>query len=108
MEEEYRICFENYEISNLGNCRKKLKNGYKKVAGNIFKNGKGYLGFKLKRDNKSITILFHQQVAYQFLGERPVNMVIDHKDRNKLNNCVENLHYVNAVWRLQDQMGVAT
>lgn len=36
----------------------------------------------------------HIQVAESFLGQRPVGCVIDHIDRNKLNNKVSNLRYV--------------
>ena len=33
-------------------------------------------------------------VAKLFIGDRPVDMVIDHIDRNKLNNNVTNLRYI--------------
>jgi hypothetical protein len=36
----------------------------------------------------------HSLVAETFLGNRPNGYDIDHKDGNKLNNSVENLHYV--------------
>lgn len=36
----------------------------------------------------------HVLVARTFLGERPKGFDIDHKDGNKLNNSVSNLHYV--------------
>ena len=93
MEEIYKNCFEDYEISNLGNCRKKLKNGkYKIIKGSI--QSKGYRYFQLNRNNKRINKLFHQLVAKCFIGERPDNLVIDHIDRNKLNNNVNNLRYI--------------
>ena len=102
MEEEYRVCFENYEISNFGNCRKKLPDGnFREIKGSI--NNMGYLYFQINRSKKRINYLFHQEVAYQFLGERPINMVIDHKDRNKLNNCVENLHYITQKENMKNQ-----
>ena len=91
--EEYKKFFEDYEISKLGNCRKKLKNGtYKELKGSI--NNRGYRYIQLSRDKKRINFLFHHQVAYFFIGERPENLVIDHIDRNKLNNKVENLRYI--------------
>lgn len=102
MEEEYRVCVENYEVSNLGNCRRKLPNGeYTVIKGSIM--NRGYLYFQLQREGKRINYLIHQQVAYQFLGERPDGLVIDHRDRNKLNNCVENLRYITQDENLKNQ-----
>jgi len=94
--EEYKKFFEDYEISNLGNCRKKLKDGtYKELKGSI--NNRGYRYIQLSRNKKRINFLFHHQVAYCFIGERPEKLVIDHIDRNKLNNKVENLRYITHV-----------
>ena len=94
MAEEYKICFENYEISNLGNCRKKLINtgNYIEIKGSIM--NRGYKYFQVQRDGKRINKLFHHLVAKCFISERPNNLVIDHIDRNKLNNNVSNLRYI--------------
>ena len=91
-EEEWKKCFENYEISSFGNCRRKLKNGiYVKINGSI--SNKGYRYFQVQRDGKRINNNFHVMVALVFLGPRNDNMVIDHIDRNKLNNNKDNLRY---------------
>jgi predicted ABC-class ATPase len=96
--EEYRKCYEDYEISNLGNCRRLLKNGnYKEVNGSILTSGGGYRYVQLKRENKKTNLLFHHLVAKVFIGERPNNMVIDHIDRNPKNNNVSNLRYVSQL-----------
>jgi len=93
--EEYKNCFENYEVSNFGNIRRKLTNGeYKNIKGSILNRSPGYLYFQIKRDNKRINYLFHHLVATHFIGERPINMVIDHIDRNSTNNNVNNLRYI--------------
>lgn len=86
--EEWKICFENYEISNFGNCRK----GDKIINGCI--QNRGYRYFQVQRDNKRINLLFHHLVAKCFIGERPKKLVIDHIDQNKLNNNVDNLRYI--------------
>jgi len=93
MEEEFKICFENYEVSNIGNIRKKLKNGdYVQLKCSI--QNKGYKYFQLNRDKKRTNYLVHHLVAKFFIGERPDKLVIDHIDRNPLNNNVLNLRYI--------------
>jgi hypothetical protein len=95
--EEFRKAFEDYEISNLGNCRR--KNNI--IKGSI--QNRGYRYFQVQRDDKRINLLFHHLVAKCFLGERPEDFVIDHIDRNKLNNNVENLRYVTQKENLKNQ-----
>ena len=91
--EEWKHAIESYEISNYGNCRRKCFNGlYIEITGTI--QNRGYKYFQLQRFGKRINYLFHHLVAEAFLGERPNNLVIDHIDRNKLNNHVSNLRYV--------------
>lgn len=50
----------------------------------------GYYKVRINDRTRSI----HSMVAETFIGERPDGYDIDHKDGNKLNNSVENLHYV--------------
>lgn len=99
--EEFRRCFEKYEISNFGNCRRQLKGGeYTNVYGSVTSNGYRY--FQVNRDNKRINKFFHHLVAQMFVGERPEKKVIDHIDRNKLNNNHSNLRYVTHKENMQN------
>ena len=95
MEEEYRNCFERYEVSNLGNIRRKQLGvgGYTNIKGSISNAGGGYKYFQLQREGKRINHLFHHLVAKYFIGDRPEGLVIDHIDRNSMNNRLENLRY---------------
>lgn len=91
--EEYKKCFENYEVSNMGNIRKKLFNGEYKILKCSIQN-RGYKYFQLNRDHTRKNFLVHHLVAEFFIGPRPEKLVIDHIDKNKLNNNVENLRYI--------------
>jgi hypothetical protein len=54
----------------------------------------GYLSLTLCKDNIKTSRLIHQLIAETFLGPRPKGYVVDHIDRDKLNNKVENLRWV--------------
>jgi hypothetical protein len=95
--EEWKIIFEEYEISNLGNCRKKGK----VINGSI--QNRGYKYFQVQREGKRINKLFHHLVAEAFIGKRPDGLVIDHIDQDKLNNKVDNLRYVTQKINTQNQ-----
>lgn len=111
MEEEYkRITVEGirdfYEISNLGNVRSidhygKNKNG----VCNVFRKGqqlsqyvnpKGYASVGLMgNDGKVHPLRVNRLVALHFIENEDVEnkTQVNHKDENKLNNCVWNLEW---------------
>ena len=92
--EEWRLCYEAYEISNLGNCRRKLKCGrYADVKGSVLK-PTGYRYFQVQRDGRRFNKYFHHMVTEQFIGPRPCGLVVDHIDRCRTNNNMSNLRYV--------------
>jgi len=95
--EEFRTAFENYEISNLGNLRRKLHNGtYRPVKGSILNTGGSYRYLQLKRGGKRKNILFHRMVAKAFLGEQPEDKpYVDHINRNSQDNRLVNLRWIN-------------
>jgi len=101
--EEFKVVFENYEVSNFGNLRKKLKNGkYKEIKGSILNTGGGYRYFQTNRENKRTNYLVHHLVAKAFLGDRPEGKVIDHINRNPLNNNVSNLRYISQLENMRN------
>lgn len=66
-----------------------FKGGLKFVANYRPMHPKGYLQFKLHQRNYRV----HNIIASAFLAPQP-NCVVDHIDRNRLNNAVENLRYI--------------
>ena len=82
--------FDNYEISNYGNIRNIKRNRALKS-----KNRKdGYLGCKLSKLGKLYYFKTHRLVALTYI-ENPHNLSsVDHIDRNRKNNYVNNLRWI--------------
>jgi hypothetical protein len=87
---EWRIVagFDNYEVSNTGLVRNRAS--HKILDGSI---NRGYQQVSLLRDGSRNYRNVHQLVATTFLGDSE-GLWVDHRDRNRLNNNVSNLHYV--------------
>ena len=88
--------FDNrYWINEDGSCIDDFKRGKK-----IFpkhKDNSGYVHVNLSNKNYrrgNRTYRVHQLVAAAFIGKKPNGCVIDHIDRNKINNHFSNLRYV--------------
>lgn len=87
----------NYQISDQGRVFTK-----RRLVGNRILYGRelipfltqdGYLRVKLCKDGKEKDITIHRLVAMQFV-DNPNNLPqVNHKDGNKLNNCVSNLEW---------------
>lgn len=91
MEEIWRVIFVDYLVSNFGNVdswkgckRHRLK---PKIS------SKGYLYVTLMVDGKPKNFFVHRLVAIAFLPNLNNLPQVNHKDGNKLNNCVENLEW---------------
>jgi hypothetical protein len=86
-----------YEVSNFGQVRsldRTLAHGrFKGKPLKLRDNSLGYYCVVLcdgKEHNKRV----HQLVAEAFIGPRPEGLVVNHKDSNPKNNCVDNLEYI--------------
>ncbi len=83
--------FPNYEVSSLGKVRN-IKTG-KVLKPQHNKRGGDYLFVDLRYEGKRNCINIHNLVAEAFLGQRPPDTEIHHKDRNRSNPTKDNLEY---------------
>ena len=99
--EEYRTIqnFENYSISNFGN----VKNN---TTGRILKpffSGSGYKANIIVNDQGRKKFNIHRWVGKMFLNNFDESKDIDHIDRNKLNNRIENLRWCDRITNLNNR-----
>jgi len=93
------VGYENlYEVSNYGRI-KRTGGECGATVGKILKpqsNLTGYKHIQLYKDRSGHTNTVHRTVMAAFVGPRPNDMQINHKDGNKENNRLDNLEYVTA------------
>lgn len=89
-----------YEVSNLGNVRSLPKMcGFRKDKGRIvkpFTNNNGYKLVSLSKDKKMKHFQVHRLVANEFIDNPDNKQQVDHINRNRSDNRVENLRWVSA------------
>lgn len=87
-----------YQVSNMG--RVKSLNYARRKQVKVLRPGiektRGYLSVTLLKDGKQKTKPVHRLVAIAFIPNPNDLPQVNHKDENKLNNCVDNLEWCNA------------
>ena len=83
-----------YEISNLGRVRSTSYKGVKILK--PFITNKGYLNVIFCVKRKTEHKLIHRLVAEAFIPNINNYSTVNHKDEDKLNNCVENLEWLSV------------
>jgi len=81
-----------YQVSSFGRIRSYKYNLPRILKSRINKKGKGYKYINLSMCGKYKSFTIHRIVAFHFLGKS--NLTVNHKNGNKLNNCIENLEWV--------------
>ena len=86
--------YKNYYVSRCGKLLVCFKNK-KKIKTNLYIDRSGYYRPTISiKPSVGRRVYLHTLVAETFIGKRPDGMVIDHIDKNKLNNSIENLRYI--------------
>lgn len=79
--------YEHFLVSNLGQVKNSITNHI--IA--IGNNGRGYCNCKIKANGITKTVYIHRLVAEAFLPDWDPSLQVNHKDKNKQNNCIDNL-----------------
>lgn len=83
-----------YEVSTKGRVKSlNWKNMREEKCLFLKKHNKGYLQVELANGNGKKTFLVHRLVAKAFIENPNGFRMVNHKDENKTNNCVENLEW---------------
>ena len=85
-----------YFVSDFGNIKRVKSFSGKDIEKypNCGEDSTGYRAIWLHMNGKPAYKKLHQLVALAFLGPRPEDLVVNHKDCNKQNNKPSNLEYV--------------
>jgi len=95
--------YDKYYISRCGNvlsfkCKKP------KILAFYINKKNGYKVFCVYQDNKKKTKPLHRLLAMTFFPDFSSELEVDHKDNNKLNNDLSNLHMVTASGNRRNQL----
>ncbi len=86
--------FENYEINEKGQVRRNSKILKPEIR-------TGYYSVELSKNGKRVHKRIHRLVAETFIPNPDNLSQVNHKDENKLNNCISNLEWCDNTYNSQ-------
>lgn len=88
-----------YKVSNLGNVKSlHWRNSFDERIMTPHLLGRGYYFVNLRNKSKGKSKLVHRLVAQAFIPNPNNYPCVNHKDENKLNNCVDNLEWCSYLY----------
>lgn len=87
-----------YEVSNFGRVRSLFR--YKRILKPMISNS-GYQRVDLFKNKKRKQFSVHRLVAIAFIDNPFDKPFVNHKDENKLNNCIDNLEWLDHIENCQ-------
>ena len=94
--EQWKVITEasNYEVSNFGRVRNISTKHI--LKGRLSKSGYLQVSLKIDDTNKFSNRYIHRLVAIYWIDNNENKREVNHKDGNKLNNCLDNLEWVTS------------
>lgn len=86
----------NYSVSNFGQIRREASGTRKQRILKQYVDRDGYMYVCPSVDGKAKTLRVHRLVCAAFIGAAQ-GLTVNHKDLNKINNCIENLEYLSGL-----------
>lgn len=113
--EKFQTIYDHLLVTQCGKVftKDRIKNSFSRgrspysceIKGKEIKTRKdkdGYLRFNTMINGKHTTLLVHRLMASTFLGVAPEGFIVDHVDRNKVNNSIKNLRYVSYAMNVRN------
>ena len=92
--------YDMYEVSNMGNVRKTYKNGKVKILKQPDSNGYKQVNLYSNGNEKNFRV--HRLVAFAFIEQVGGKLTVDHIDRDRSNNNIENLRWADMKEQLKN------